>query len=149
MVDRHALGEPCGERGDLRMDVSEPGGARPPAELLDEVLVNVIETGCHGSTCTKGVGTDPSRDVAGVEEASEDHTFAEGTCNVCRGDVVANGHKTEGYFGIGGVNTVQTVYTVRQGFDRAEVPGSGRVVHGAPTLTILLVIQIQADAFAL
>jgi hypothetical protein len=48
------------------MDVSEPSGARPPAEL-HEVLANVIETECHGSTGTKGVGTDPSRVIASVE----------------------------------------------------------------------------------
>jgi hypothetical protein len=67
---------------------------------------------------------------------------------VCQGDVVANGHKTERDFGIHGINTVQMVHPVCQGFDGAEIPRSGSVIHGAPTLTILLVIQVQADAFA-
>jgi hypothetical protein len=50
MMDHHAFGETCSERGNLGMDVSQPGGAGPPTQFFDEVFPNVIEPEGHGST---------------------------------------------------------------------------------------------------
>jgi hypothetical protein len=55
------------------------------AKLFDEVLADIVEKmECHGTTGLEGVDTDPCQVIAGIEdEAGEDDTFAEGSCDVC------------------------------------------------------------------
>jgi hypothetical protein len=58
--------------------------------------------------------------------------------------------KTEGQFGVCGIDSVELVHPVCQGSDGAKVPRGHGVVHGAASsLAVLLVVQVEAHAFAL
>lgn len=60
-----------------------------------------------------------------------------------------NGDKTEGQFDVHGVNCVQPVHLLSQGFDGEEVPGGHCVIQCDAMLAVDLVVQVESRTLAL
>jgi hypothetical protein len=100
----------------------------------------------HYSTCTERVSTDMGDTVARIEEARKDDAFADGQGDLCGQDVGAGGNKADWKGVIVGCGAVEVISASGQRFDGTEGAWARRMIHGAATLAIFLVIDIEADA---
>jgi hypothetical protein len=88
---------------------------------------------------------DTGRIVARIEESCQDDTFADSERNVSRGDMGTGRRQADRNGVVERSDGIQVVCTIGQCFHGAERTIEGSVVHGAASLAILLVVQIEAD----
>ena len=82
--------------------------------------------------------------IAGIEEACQYDTFTDCQSDVSRGDVASRIGQADGHRCIQWRETIEMVYSIGERFDGAKGAESSCMVHGASSLSILLVVKIES-----